>query len=195
MKKNTVHDYVVVLKNHNKKTIEITGWLLSVLAIIIFLVNIYESPTDWGIFSSLFILIGLVASNIVDKRKKKIISFTTILLCAGIGLNIFTATAYVGSLLILAGIIEKYISKNKEIGFSKAGIVMSGLFPQKYSWSDLNNVIIKDDLLTMDFKNNKVLQRYTDDEEDEEYEVESDEFNEYCLGRLREVEGVEGFKK
>jgi hypothetical protein len=49
----------------------------------------------------------------------------------------------------------------------------------------LNNVIIKDDLLTMDFKNNKVFQRYTDDEEDDEYEVESDEFNEYCLGRLR----------
>ena len=184
MKKNTVHDYVVVLKNHNLKNIEMTGWLLSVLAVIIFLVNIYESPTDWGIFFSLFLLIGLVASNIVDKRKKKKISFTIILLCAGICLNLFTATAYVGSLLILAGIIEKYISKNKEIGFSEAGIVISGLFPKQISWSELNNVVIKDDLLTMDFKNNKVFQRYTDDEEDDEYEVESDEFNEYCLGRL-----------
>ncbi len=44
MKKNTVQDYVVVLKNHNKKTIEITGWLLSVLAIIIYLVNITKAP-------------------------------------------------------------------------------------------------------------------------------------------------------
>ena len=89
-----------------------TGWLLSALAIIIFLVNIYESPTDWGIFSSLFVLIGLIASNFVDKRKKKKISFTTILVCAGIGLNIFTATEYFGSLLILSGIVEKYLSKN-----------------------------------------------------------------------------------
>jgi hypothetical protein len=185
MKKNTVQDYVVVLKNQNKKTIELTGWLLSVLAIIIYLVNIYESPTHWGIFSSLFVLIGLVASNIVDKRKKKKISFTTILVCAGIGLNIFTETAYVGSLLILAGIVEKYISKNKEIGFSEAGIVMSGLFPKKISWSELNNVIIKDDLLTMDFNNNKVFQRYTDDEEDDEYEVESEEFNDYCRLRVK----------
>jgi hypothetical protein len=61
---------------------------------------------------------------------------------------------------------------------------MSGLLPKKISWPELNNVIIKDDLLTMDFKNNKVFQLYTDDEEDDEYEVESDEFNEYCLGRL-----------
>ena len=185
MKKNTVHDYVVVLKNHNRETIEMTGWLLSLLTIIIFLVNIYESPTDWGIFSSLFVLIGLIASNFVDKRKKKKISFTTILVCAGIGLNIFTATEYVGSLLILAGIIEKYLSKNKEIGFSEAGIVMSGLFPKKISWSELNNVIIKDDLMTMDFNNNKIFQRYTDDEEEDEYEVESEEFNDYCRLRVK----------
>lgn len=185
MGKQKIHDYVVVLKNHNKKSIEMTGWLLSFLAIIIFLVNIYESPTDWGIFSSLFVLIGLISSNFVDKRKNKKISFTTILLCAGIGLKIFTATEYVGSLLILAGIFEKYLSKNKEIGFSETGIVISGLFPKKYNWSALSNVIIKDDLLTIDFKNNKVLQHYTDDEEDDEYEVESDEFNAYCREMLK----------
>jgi len=185
MGKQKIHDYVVVLKNHNRKTIEMTGWLLTVLALIIFLINIYESPTDWGIFFSLFVLIGLTASNLVDKRKKKKIGFTTILVCAGSGLKIFTATEYVGTLFVLAGLVEKYLSKNKEIGFSEAGIVMSGLFPKQISWSELNNVIIKDDLLTMDFKNNKVFQRYTDDEEDDEYEVESDEFNEYCLGRLK----------
>jgi hypothetical protein len=186
MKKNTVHDYVVVLKNHNLKTIEMTGWLLSVLAIIIFLVTIYREPTDWGVFFSLFIIVALMASNFVEKRKKKKISFATLLVCAGVGLSFFAETGYVDSLFILAGIAEKYLNKNNEIGFSEAGIVMSGLFPKKYEWSALSNVIIKDDLLTIDFKNNKVLQHYTDDEEDDEYEVESDEFNAYCEGRLRE---------
>jgi hypothetical protein len=112
-----------------------------------------------------------------------------LLVCAGIGLSFFAETGYVDSLFIIAGIAEKFLNKNNEIGFSEAGIVMSGLFPKKYDWSALSNVIIKDDLLTIDFKNNKVLQHYTDDEEDDEYEVESDEFNEYCQGRLREVEG------
>jgi len=189
MGKQKIHDYVVVLKNHNKKTIEMTGWLLSVLAIIIFLVTIYQEPTDWGIFFSLFIIIALMASNFVEKRKKKKISFAILLVCAGIGLSFFAETGHVDSLFILAGIAEKYLNKNKEIGFSETGIVMTGLFPKKYSWSELNNVIIKDDLLTIDFKNNKVLQHFTDDEEDDEYEVESDEFNEYCKERLREVEG------
>lgn len=184
MGKQKIHDYVVVLKNHNRKTIEMTGWLLSLLALIIFLINIYESPTDWGIFFSLFIIIALMASNFVEKRKKKKISFATLLVCAGLGLSFFTETGTIDSLFILAGIAEKYLNKNKEIGFSDTGIVISGLFPKKYNWSALNNIVIKDDLLTMDFKNNKVLQQYTDDEEDDEYEVESDEFNDYCKGRL-----------
>jgi hypothetical protein len=44
--------------------------------------------------------------------------------------------------------------------------------------------MIKDDLLTMDFKNNSLFQAYTDDEENEEYEVEDEEFNEYCKRQL-----------
>jgi len=45
-------------------------------------------------------------------------------------------------------------------------------------------VVIKDDLLTMDFKNNTLLQAYTDDEEDEEYDVVDEEFNQYCKRQL-----------
>jgi hypothetical protein len=62
--------------------------------------------------------------------------------------------------------------------------VKSGIFPQKIKWSELNNVLIRDDLFTMDFKNNQLFQAYTDDAEDEDYEVGDDEFNEYCRERL-----------
>jgi hypothetical protein len=63
--------------------------------------------------------------------------------------------------------------------------VKSGLFPKKINWNELNNVVIKDDLLTIDFKNNTLFQAYTDDEEDDEYEVGDDEFNAYCRERLQ----------
>ncbi len=184
MGKQKVHDYVVVLKNHNKHAIEITGWLLALLSIVIFLVIIYQEPTDWGIFFTLLTIIALMASNFFEKRKKKKISFATLLICTGIGLSFFAETGYVDSLFILAGIAEKFLNKNKEIGFSDSGIVMSGFIPKKYQWSELNNVLIKDDLLTLDFKNNRVFQDQTDDQEDDEYEVESDEFNQYCQQRL-----------
>ncbi|MEY3687901.1 MAG: hypothetical protein RIR84_742, partial [Bacteroidota bacterium] len=73
---------------------------------------------------------------------------------------------------------------NVEIGFSDQQIVRKGITTKTYAWSELNNVMIKDDLLTMDFKNNTLLQAYTDDEDDEEYDVEDEEFNEYCKRQL-----------
>jgi hypothetical protein len=39
-------------------------------------------------------------------------------------------------------------------------------------------------LLTIDFKNNQLLQLETDDDEDDEYDVEDEEFNNYCLTQL-----------
>jgi hypothetical protein len=62
--------------------------------------------------------------------------------------------------------------------------VRKGIGTKTYQWTELNNVMIKDDLLTMDFKNNSLFQAYTDDEENEEYEVEDEEFNEYCKRQL-----------
>ena len=85
---------------------------------------------------------------------------------------------------MLAGISEKYLAKNIEIGFSDSEIVKKGLNSKKYKWSEFNNILIKDDLLTMDFKNNSVFQAYTDDEENDEYDVEGEEFNNYCKKRL-----------
>ncbi|MFZ9241091.1 MAG: hypothetical protein ACO22R_08105, partial [Chitinophagaceae bacterium] len=73
---------------------------------------------------------------------------------------------------------------NVEIGFSNQQIVRKGIRTKTYQWAELNNVMIKDDLLTMDFKNNSLFQAYTDDEENEEYEVEDEEFNEYCKSQL-----------
>ena len=69
-------------------------------------------------------------------------------------------------------------------GFSDQQIVRKGITTKTYAWSELNNVMIKDDLLTMDFKNNTLFQAYTDDEDDEEYDVEDEEFNEFCRRML-----------
>ena len=85
---------------------------------------------------------------------------------------------------MLAGISEKYLATNIEIGFSESEIVKKVLNSKKYKWSEFNNILIKDDLLTMDFKNNSVFQAYTDDEENDEYDVEGEEFNNYCKKRL-----------
>lgn len=56
-------------------------------------------------------------------------------------------------------------------------------FPEKkIEWNRLNNVILKDGLLTIDFKNNKLIQQVIDEQKTK---VDEKEFNEFCKEQLK----------
>ncbi|MFN5813120.1 MAG: hypothetical protein ACK46B_03290 [Bacteroidota bacterium] len=184
MSKGKVYDYVVVLKNNNKSVIEKTGWMLSLMSLLPIIIMIYQAPGSFLSYLLLLVVAMLMVSLYMDKRKKKRIQFLSLLICIGIGLISVSGNLLLGILYVIAGISERFLSSNIEIGFSDQQIVRKGITTKTYAWNELKNVIIKDDLLTIDFKNNTLLQAYTDDQEDEEYDVEDEEFNEYCRKRL-----------
>ena len=183
-----VHDYVVVLKNDHKQSIEKTGWLLSVLILMLLGFSLYTSINPTLLYVTLTITLSLMISNWFEKRKKKNLLFKPILIVGGIGLIVSSSLPFIiGALLITCGLIEKTIVQKRELGFSKNFIQENGFFGKKINWNELNRVVSKDDILTIDFKNNKLIQVYTDNEEDDEYEVGSDEFNAYCQNRIDEA--------
>ncbi len=184
MSKGKVYDYVVVLKNNNKSVIEKTGWMLSLMSLLPISIMIYQAPGSFLSYLLLLVVAMLMVSLYMDKRKKKRIQFLSLLICIGIGLISVSGNLLLGALYVIAGISERFLSSNIEIGFSDQQIVRKGITTKTYAWNELNNVMIKDDLLTIDFKNNTLLQAYTDDQEDEEYDVKDEEFNEYCRKRL-----------
>ncbi|MEY4628640.1 MAG: hypothetical protein RLZZ595_966 [Bacteroidota bacterium] len=180
MSKKKVQDYLVVIKNPNAKMIERTGWLMSLLALLILVIQLFMFPKSWGLFLCLFIILVLLISNAIEKRKKKPIRFGYVLIAAGIGLTFFGDGPNSNLLFIVLGILEKFLLQKKEIGFAKDGITIGNIFPQKSPWSEIDNIVLKGGMLTIDFKNNKLIQLETDDEEDDEYDVEDEEFNNYC---------------
>jgi hypothetical protein len=56
------------------------------------------------------------------------------------------------------------------------------LFKRKFRWSEFNNIILKDGLLTLDFKSNRLLQKEVLDDDDPD--ADEDEFNAYCREKL-----------
>jgi hypothetical protein len=183
-----VYDYVVVLRNDHIQFIEKTGWLLTFLLIMLLVFSIYTTANSTLLYVSLIITLSLFISNWIEKRKKKNIVFKPILITGGLGLSIASSLpVIIGILIIISGLIEKIILQKREFGFSKNIIQENGLFGKKINWGELNRVILKDDILTIDYKNNKLIQVYTDNEDDDDYEVESDEFNAYCQNRLGEA--------
>ncbi|MGZ8516820.1 MAG: hypothetical protein ACXWWD_05690 [Chitinophagaceae bacterium] len=58
-------------------------------------------------------------------------------------------------------------------------------FPRKIlKWSDLNNIILKDGLLTIDFKTNKLAQAEVN-RNDNDSAMNEEEFNDFCRNHLK----------
>lgn len=184
MRKKPVQDYLVVLKNPNTQLVERTGWMMTALALLIIVVQLFSYPSSIGLYTTLFVVVVFLITNFIEKKKKKPISFSYLLIAAGVGLSFFGDGPNSNLLFIVLGILEKFFLQKKEIGFTTSNITIGGWFPKKYNWSDIDNVVLNGGILTIDFKNNQLLQLETDDEEDDEYDVEDEEFNNYCRTQL-----------
>jgi hypothetical protein len=85
----------------------------------------------------------------------------------------------------MLALLEYQAKYSIEIGFSDKEVLINSLFKKRYQWKQFNNIVLKDGLLTLDFTNNRVLQREIED--DGESEADEDEFNLYCEQQLRKV--------
>ena len=63
--------------------------------------------------------------------------------------------------------------------FTGSSIERKSFPPKKYSWSQLSNVVLKDNLLTLDLKNNKLLQA-----EIENISIDVNAFNTFAKAHL-----------
>jgi len=92
---------------------------------------------------------------------------------------------WVGLPVLLLALLEKQARFALEIGFTSDRIVFNTLFKRRFRWTDFSNIMLKEGLLTLDFKNNKIFQKETIDEDGD---ADEDEFNEYCRKQLQVVD-------
>lgn len=197
-----VYDYVVTLENRNRRYIDNVSVLLILLSIIFFTQQIFSinsgnfdlnKKVGWDmtnlmlwdnkllVFGTplMLILFGISLYQLLKQHLK--VQFRRILFIAGVIWLTLPSLYWVGILLIALGLLEKSAKNDLEIGFSPDEIVINSLIKRRFEWVDFNNILLKDDLLTMDFKNNKLLQRLTIDDE---ADADEDEFNAYCSQHL-----------
>lgn len=182
--KPKVYNFVVVLKHKNKRAVQLTGILLSALAIFLFL---YRSFQEGGSLINLLpfsILLILFIWSVNQIRKKEKVYFFLLLIIAGFGLIALEPFNWIGFIYVLMALLERYALLSPEIGFSSDHIIFNGWPEKKYNWSAFTNIILKDGILTMDFRNNKLFQKETDDTADPEYDGSEEEFNQFCIEQL-----------
>jgi hypothetical protein len=203
------YQYVVILKKNSERATDMLSILLVFLSGASFLLTAlqsmrfdhfrghngsghrFEAPgLSYFLASIALILWAGLAFNLLSKRKDRGIRvrFRYLLILAAIGWIGTTSVPWIGLFFFAAAFLEYQTKRPLEIGFDYDRVVINTLIRQRHDWSAFNNVVLKDGLLTLDFKNNRLMQKEIADDEDDDDATE-EEFNTWCRDRLAMVYG------
>ncbi|HVU55472.1 MAG TPA: hypothetical protein VHD83_10475 [Puia sp.] len=188
------YQYVVILKKDSEKATDTLSFLLCLSSSLTFLFSAFgnlltEHPlrgSGYFLAAIGFVLLtGVIANFIARRAGRTRIRYRYLLLIAALGWIASPFIPWICGVFILLAFLEHQTKRPLEIGFDKDRVVINSLIRRQYDWSAFSNVILRDGLLTMDFKDNRLFQKEVLDDEDED-DADEEEFNDYCRARLEE---------
>ena len=178
------YDYVITLQRPNYRAIDGISQLLLLLFIISFAWTAiqFHWQGKWPLWSLLPMMIIALWGINLSKSKRNIVYYRLPLLMSAVGwLIIFSGWWWLTLVYAALALLEPQIKFPDEIGFTKEKIVRS-TFPRRvYQWIDIDTVMIRNNLFTLDLRNNKIVQREL---ETPVSKTMQEEFNAYCLQQL-----------
>jgi hypothetical protein len=177
------YEYVVILKRGRESAIQTISIILCTISVFSFVFQQVRSG-EINIFlaiAAIILSVGIFLQTLSVKNKKNY-SLRIWLWLAGIFWLGMAGWKFLSIPFFLLGFLEAQARHPLEIGFTSDKVVINSLFKRIYPWSAFNNIMLKDGLLTLDFKNNKLIQKEA--EEDDDPDAEEDEFNDYCRSHL-----------
>ncbi len=180
-----VYDYIIVFKRPSYKWVDVSSQLMLLLALSVFIFSLSVtvfSKTSVELIAVIVIMLACWVYTYYRASKGDMPFFRLALLFAAVGWLFEPGATWIAVIYLLAAVLEKQVKFPQEVAFDEEEIVFNTL-PKKYhAWSDIMNVILKDGILTIDFKNNKLIQKeiesYTSAKEEQE-------FNEFCRNNLK----------
>jgi hypothetical protein len=180
-----LYPYVIELKRPSYRLIDFISQLLFLISLSAFTYALFIGlPVNIiAIYLSSGGIIGWWIFCIWKTKNDQIPYYRLGLIVACLGWWYLPKGGWICAIYLLASFFEKQAKFPEELAFDQDEIVVNN-FPKKHIfWEDLNNVIIKDGLLTIDFKNNKLLQKEI--QSGSNIKDEQD-FNEFCRNRLQQ---------
>lgn len=186
MNKTTEPSFMVILQNDRLPryyTLAVLFAILNAVAFILFLFTL----NFWmrGITGLAVLLLYFMLRRIlVKKRVQRFWADETVFfVLAPVWLfsNILMAV-----FMVLLGLLFRLATQPLKFTFTHEGVSRS-FFPKKtYLWSEFSNIVIKDGYLTLDFKNNRVLQARIEDPEI----IDVKAFHSFVLAQIAGKENV-----
>lgn len=176
-------DYIIVCKSPDFKNVDRISQFMLFLSIIAMVYTLflgsYHQP------ALLIAIMTAVASWWVfcfyQQQKGGIPYYRLGLLFASWGWFLLPNALIIAGIYLIAALFERQVKFPYELAFDPAGIVVN-TFPKKnFPWSAVENVVIKEDYITIDFKNNQLIQKQINEPVAENIK---NEFNTFCKEQI-----------
>ena len=176
-----MNSFEIILKN-NRAGIEIitTRALLAIAGVASF---VYAGEGNYylGIALGFFLFaLSFFVKTILDRFK-----LNRLLLLGGAALLTYLATGSIvlSLVLLIHGIFFQMLNKKVKVEIDSKSITIHYVFYKKtHEWAEVSNLILKDNILTIDFKNDHLLQTEI---AAESFEIDEKLFNRFCAEQLQ----------
>ncbi len=186
------YDYIVEIKRPNYQLFDYVSQLLIFMTIAVIGFNFFSNQNVVGatkpwkelIFATLGILFLLSWWIFCVKQTKRgvIAYYRLAVIVAAFIWFWLLGNILMALLFLIAAMLEKPLKVPPEIAFDTNEIALNS-FPRKsYPWNVIQNIVLKDGIITIDFKNNKLIQKEVDASVSKETELE---FNTFCTEQIR----------
>jgi hypothetical protein len=120
-------------------------------------VQVQADESDW--WSGLLIpAIALVLAAMVIRRQYGNRDTLFMLYISAAGLWVVQQQYLPAAAMAVLGTVFYWVDKDFRFRFDEQGVFIDTIPPRNYQWKDLQNVVLKDGLLTIDRKDNKIFQ-------------------------------------
>lgn len=181
----TATTYTIPLKQQaNSRTVNTTSLLMVAISLIAFMYRaVNQQQTFIAACFGALLLISLYWLYSTFRNKPSVAYLHIVLILVALYWFVLGGMAgnFVGIVLIVAAIFEQLLKRKPAITIDATGVTLKTPFTTTLPWSQLSNVIIKDGLVTIDAKNNKIWQKEaTEDLSADDEKV----INGYCSAHL-----------
>lgn len=173
--------YDLVLKNEKERSYRRISIFLFAINFISILYLTYERNfTRWGPFILSIIAVLAVFASFYFKNTNEKMTFTLAFFFFILAWQ--TAGFWLPEILnFLFSILYLYASKTPIVNINEKEVTYPSFPKKRFNWIELSNLILKDGLLTIDLKNNRIIQQQIVETSST---IDEKEFNEFCLRQL-----------
>lgn len=178
--------YEIALKNEKEKTYTAVSWFIIGLNFLSFIYQVIVSLSTkpgYAFFAAATIAALFIFGQIMKARKRKEVDtsiYFGVIIISWVILGFYWA-ALINIVLLFFNIITK---RKLIVCVYENDIVYPSVPKKSIKWQDLNNLLLKDGLLTIDLKNNKLMQQEIDPLGGK---IDEKEFNTFCRQQLLNV--------